>query len=250
MESIVLSSNEESTCPSTLSGRGTTKSTQRPKVSPIVAVDDNGCFIDSTGATRIFRGMAVSYKSAPYLPITDHFDPVYSFSEFDFLLFQKLNLNIIRLGVSWTAVQPFRGPEGFDEVYLSKLRSFVQDCEAHGIYVLLEAHQDLYCEKFTGDGFPAWAVTRDRTTLPFPMPMCGFKRAAYDKEGKVVNMSYSDNWALLHGSDAVTRAFWGLYTNYDEVRTEFARFWKKMAEAFGEMDNVIGYGGFILLFRG
>ena len=159
-----------------MSERGTTESAQRRKISPIVAVDDNGYFIDSTGAIRIFRGMAVSHKLAPYLPITDHFDPVYSFSKFDFLLFEKLNLNIIRLGVSWAAVQPLRGTEGFDEVYLSKLRSFVQHCEACGIYVLLEAHQDLYCEKFTGDGFPAWAVTRDRKTLPFPMPMRGFKK--------------------------------------------------------------------------
>ena len=195
----------------------------------------------------MFRGMAVSYKLAPYLPITDHFDPVYSFSDFDFLLFEKLNLNIIRLGLSWAAAQPLRGPEGFDEVYLSKLRSFVQHCGACGIYVLLEAHQDLYCEKFTGDGFPEWAVTRDRTTLPFPMPMRGFKKAAYDKEGRVVNMSYTDNWALLHGSDAVTRAFWGLYTNCDDVQMEFARFWKKIAEDFGEMNNVIGYGEFMHL---
>ena len=55
-------------------------------------------------------------------------------------------------------------------------------------------------------------------------------------------MSYTENWALLHGSDAVTRAFWGLYTNCDEVHMEFARFWKRMAEDFGEMDNVIEYG--------
>ena len=158
-------------------------------------------------------------------------------------MFERLNLNIIRLGVSWAAVQKGRGPEGFDNVHLSRLQSFVQTCQEHGIYVLLEAHQDLYCERFTGDGFPAWAVTRDRTTLPFPMPMRGLKRAAYDKENTPVNMSYTDNWAFLYGSDAVTRAFWGLYTDCDGVEKEFVRFWRKMAEMFGGMGNVIGYGG-------
>jgi len=210
-----------------------------PRIS---SIDDDGMFVDSTGAKRLLRGMAVSYKAEPYLPSRHAFDPKSSFSEVDFRLFDKLNLNVIRLGVSWAAVQPNRGPNGFDHEHLRLLRGFVEECGRHGLYVLVEAHQDLFSEIFTGDGFPPWAATTDQTTSPFPVPMQGWKTAHYDSNGKVDNIAYSDAWALFHGSDAVTRAFWGLYTDFQGVQGEFARFWAKVAETFTDMDNVIGYG--------
>ena len=217
---------------------------EAPALPRIISITADGMFLDATGAMRLFRGMSVSYKAKPYLPPGHAFDPICSFSEVDFRLFDKLNLNIIRLGVSWAAVQPHRGSEGFDDVHLSHLQRFVEACRKHGIYVLIEAHQDLFSEKFNGDGFPAWAATTDPTTWPFPIPMRGWKQAHYDSDGQVDNIAYTDMWALFHGSDEVTRAFWGLYTDFEGVQGEFVRFWVKVAETFAGMDNVIGYGRF------
>jgi len=190
--------------------------------------------------------MSISYKLAPFAPTLDTFDPVHSFSNDDLRLFDKLNLNIIRLGISWAAVQPTKGPNGFDLTYLSLLKDLVVAAEKAGIYVLVECHQDLFSEKFLGDGAPSWAITKDWSTLPFPMPIHGLSKAKYNQFGHVdsapTNMNQSDEWGFEYASDAVTRAFWGLYTNYDGVQDEFIRFWGKLAETFSGMSNVIGYG--------
>ena len=209
----------------------------------------SGAFIDELGRTRVFRGMSISYKIAPFAPELDNFDPVLSFAEDDMRLFDKLNLNIIRLGISWAAVQPVKGPDGFDLEYLSRIKSLVQRCEDAGLYVVIECHQDLFAERFMGDGAPAWAVTRDWSTLPFPMPIHGTKRAVYSAnagpDSAPVNMNYTDYWGFEYGSDAVTRAFWGLYTDDQGTQTEFVRFWGKLAETFKGMNNVVGYGALL-----
>jgi endoglycosylceramidase len=161
-------------------------------------------------------------------------------------LFDKLNLNVMRLGISWAAVQPQKGEHGFDLAYLDKTRRMVEKAAEAGIYVVIECHQDLFAEKFMGDGMPSWAITRDWNTLPFPMPIHGLSMAKYDSLAHVdsapINMKYSDFWGFEYGADAVTRAFWGLYTNYDGVQTEFVRFWGKLAETFSGMSNLLGYG--------
>ena len=218
------------------------------KLPAIVRADrENGMFYDEDGRVRVFHGMAVSYKLSPYHPNLERFDPVMSFAEDDMRLFDKLNLNLVRLGISWAAVQPQRGSGGFDLDYLAKLKRLVARCEHAGLYVVVECHQDLFSEKFNGDGAPAWAITKDWSTLPFPFPM-GFSRAEYtDGHSMPTNMNYSDNWGLLHGADAVTRAFWGLYTDDNGVQEEFVRFWQMMAETFTGMSNVIGYGELFFL---
>lgn len=216
-------------------------------VPAITHVDkESGMFYDENGQVRIFRGMAISVKVAPFEPNSETFHPVNSFADDDLRLFDKMNMNIIRLGISWAAVQPQRGPDGFDLAYLEKLVAFTERAARAGLYVLIECHQDLFAEKFMGDGAPSWAITRDWSTLPFPMPIHGFSMASYDPMGHIdaapTNMNYSDFWGFEYGSDAVTRAFWGLYTNYDGVQDEFIRFWGKLAETFNGMSNVIGYG--------
>ena len=136
------------------------------RLPPITRVDpENGMFYDEHDRVRILRGMAISYKVAPFMPTIDAFNPINSFAEDDLRLFDKLNLNVIRLGVSWAACQPRRGPDGFDLEYLARLKQLVKKSEEYGLYVIIEYHQDLFAEKFTGDGAPAWAITKDWNTL-------------------------------------------------------------------------------------
>jgi aryl-phospho-beta-D-glucosidase BglC (GH1 family) len=58
--------------------------------------------------------------------------------------FHRLNMNLIRLSVPWEAVQP-NDADSFDEDYLAQILSLVRRCRTAGIYVIIEAHQDLYC---------------------------------------------------------------------------------------------------------
>jgi hypothetical protein len=214
---------------------------RKHRLQPITHISPSGQFIDTSSASRLLRGMAISYKTAPFLPITEHFDPVASLTSYDLRLFDKMGLNVIRLGIAWAAVQPHRGPDGFNNHFLENMLTLVRSFAERGIYVILECHQDLFSARFTGDGMPAWAVTKDLKTLPFPLPMIP-KTAKYTAESEMpTNMKYTDWWGLLHGADAVTRAYWGLYTNYDGIQVEFGQFWEKLAETFKEERNILGY---------
>lgn len=40
------------------------------------------------------------------------------------------------------------------------------------IYVLLDAHQDLFSKRFCGEGVPDWAVTNEQAaSFPHPIPV-------------------------------------------------------------------------------
>lgn len=114
-----------------------------PRIERIVRVDrGTNQFIDEIGNSRVFHGMAISYKAPPYLPTMDGFHPVTSFADKDIAQFKRLNLNVIRLGVPWAAVEPSEGD--YDRAYLDRVLALVRKCRANGIYVIIEAHQDLY----------------------------------------------------------------------------------------------------------
>lgn len=70
---------------------------------------------------------------------------------------------------------PTRGV--IDDDYLLAVREIVRNANNYGIYVLLDAHQDLLNRQFCGEGFPDWAVTK--TNFPSPQDI----EIRYDDEG-------------------------------------------------------------------
>lgn len=42
---------------------------------------------------------------------------------------------------------------------------------SHGIYTLIDFHQDLISEKFCGDGIPIWLADELKLYKTFPFPM-------------------------------------------------------------------------------
>ena len=65
----------------------------------------------------------------------------------------------MRLGLIWKAVEP--APGEYDEAYLESIRETAELLAAEGIWTLLDFHQDLYNEKYEGEGAPDWAVQDD-----------------------------------------------------------------------------------------
>ena len=106
----------------------------------------------------------VVFKSPPYLPITDHYDPQLSFSQQDIEYFQSWGLNAIRLGFMWPGAEIANGT--FNETYLSNALDLVNAAAAGGIYSLLDAHQDALSERFCGEGAPLWASIPDLPNFP------------------------------------------------------------------------------------
>jgi uncharacterized membrane protein HdeD (DUF308 family) len=134
-------------------------------------------FGDNEGRYLLFRGVNFGSRSKlpPYLPIA----PLESrsISEFDLKkeihnvrkeldLMKFLGFNIVRLLISWKAIEPRPNPdldkllpEG--QLYLSHVKEIVDALYARQIYVILDFHQDIANERFGGDGFPDWAVAID-----------------------------------------------------------------------------------------
>jgi hypothetical protein len=54
-------------------------------------------------------------------------------------------------------------PREYDDAYLASVRETTQLLAAEGIWTLLDFHQDLYSERFKGEGAPDWAITRTAT---------------------------------------------------------------------------------------
>ncbi|CAB4915239.1 unannotated protein [freshwater metagenome] len=73
-----------------------------------------------------------------------------------------LGLTVVRLGVSWSKVQP--APGITDQAYLAEVRRAARVFADRGIYVLLDMHHDRYAANLgqpldtEADGAPRWAV--------------------------------------------------------------------------------------------
>jgi hypothetical protein len=85
-------------------------------------------------------------------------------SELDLL--KKLGFNIIRLLISWKAVEPKPNPN-LDELmtegqeYLILVNQIIDTLYRRDLYIILDFHQDIAHEVYGGDGFPDWALAID-----------------------------------------------------------------------------------------
>jgi len=166
---------------------------------------------DGAGRAVFFHGVNAIWKHPPYVPPAAYFD------EPDARFLADNGFNAVRLGVLWAGVEPVEGQ--YDESYLDAIAAIVHMLGHHGIAVLLDFHQDLYNEKYAGEGFPDWAVIDDG----FPnIPIFGFPG------------NYFANPATFH-------AFDNLWLNRDGLWAKYRAFWKHVASRFSGKRNLLGY---------
>ncbi len=111
--------------------------------------------VDDSQRVVMLHGVNVIWKTAPYYPPNS----LSGFTSADADWLQSNGFNSVRLGVLFAGVMPQQGV--IDYGYLNQVDRVVQLLAARNIYVLLDFHQDLYNEKFKGEGFPSWAVYDD-----------------------------------------------------------------------------------------
>lgn len=135
--------------------------------------------VDSQGRVVTVHGFNMVNKLAPYTPQAVGFD------DDDAAFLQANGFTAVRLGVIWKAVEPFPGI--YDDQYLSQIHATQQVLAQHGLYTLIDWHQDEANEVFGGEGFPDWAVDTQGHTplsppLPFPQEYSGdpAEKAAWD----------------------------------------------------------------------
>jgi endoglycosylceramidase len=118
----------------------------------------------------------------------------------DYAQLRQWGFNCVRYLVFWEAVEPQEG--AYDKAYIDATVERIRWMEELGIDVLLDFHQDLFARKFTGNGFPDWAVHDDG--IPFH-PRSRWNLNYFEK---AVIRSYDNFWA--------NHTLWGEYVAMTE----------------------------------
>lgn len=192
---------------------------------------------DNNGYFRVFHGVNVAQKTAPYFPpILDVFDAQNSFSDEDGALLKQWGMTVVRLTFYWEGVEP-TGPGQYDMNYIEKMKQIIATCDRHGIQVYLDLHQDAASKLYCGEGMPDWAIER-RTDFPSPFKL----NMSYDEQGYPdMKSCLSTGFINFYKSDAIQIAFQDLYDNKRGIRDHFANMWAKIASETKHFKNLLGY---------
>src|SRR3954451_2755404 len=138
--------------------------------------------LTADGRQVLLRGVNVNqlgdyWQQRPDIPAT------LPLSEKDFADIHALGMNVVRLIVHWSKLEPARGE--FDAAYLGQIRQAVGWARRNGVYVVLDMHQDAWGKYIPSsheetcppgfshqqgwDGAPAWATITDG------LPTCRFQ---------------------------------------------------------------------------
>ncbi|WP_342760391.1 cellulase family glycosylhydrolase [Nocardia arthritidis] len=113
---------------------------------------EGNALIDEFGRTVLLHGVNNVHKEAPFVRLGDGF----TVGEKDAELLARHGFNTVRLGVGFEALMPTRGV--VDGEFLDRVAAVVDMLAAHGIYTLLDDHQDGLSKIWGGNGFPEWAI--------------------------------------------------------------------------------------------
>ncbi len=184
---------------------------------PSLPLDRAGRFIaDAQGRVVLMHGTNMVYKRPPYAPDAT------GFGEDDAKFLADEGFTTVRLGLIYTAVEP--QPGVYDDAYIERVARTAEILGRAGIVVLLDFHQDLYNERFQGEGFPDWAVQDDG--LPAE-PKRGFP--ANYLVMPALQRAFDHFWANDPGPGGVG------------LQDRFAAAWAHVAKRFADMPNVLGY---------
>ncbi|WP_448852316.1 cellulase family glycosylhydrolase [Corynebacterium sp. 335C] len=173
-------------------------------------------YTDGDGRAFLTAGVNMVYKHHPYTPEAG------GFNEDDAQWLADNGFDSVRLGIIWKAVEP--EPGVYDDEYLASIRRTADLLTSRGIAVLIDAHQDMYNERFEGEFAPDWAVIDDG--VPSVLKV-GFPT------NQVVNIgllrAYDNFLANREGPGGV-----GLQDRY-------ANMWSHVAAYFADMPGLMGF---------
>ncbi|GAA1951123.1 glycoside hydrolase family 5 protein [Microbacterium deminutum] len=188
---------------------------------------DGGVIRDGDGDQVMLRGVNVNQLVDFYRPRADvaATDPL---TEGDFAGIAALGFDVVRLNLSWSALEPERG--AFDQTYVDRISEAVGWAKAHGLYVVLDMHQDAWWSGATPDG------TQCR---PGTDPMWG-----YDGAPEWATITDGAPRCQFQGRDispAGNRAFQNFYFDTDGIQSALVETWGRLAAVFADEPTVAGY---------
>ena len=188
--------------------------------TPVARIGHDGRWLtDAQGRVVILHGINMVDKRPPYAP-----DAV-GFGDDDAAFLASEGMNTVRVGVIYKAVEP--QPGAYDDAYLARIEKTVRTLDAHGIVSLLDFHQDLFNERFQGEGWPDWAVQDDG--LP-NQPMLGFPGNYLGQPA--TQRAFDHFWA----NDPIDPTHPGV-----GLQDRYAAAWEHVAARFADVPGVLGY---------
>lgn len=170
---------------------------------------------DATGRVLLLHGINDVNKSAPYFPSAAGLSDAYG----EWLA--QNGFFVVRVGILATGLMP--QPDRIDYGYIAHIAQTVDMLARHGIYSLIDFHQDGFGPTVGDDGFPAWMTltgnaTNTHTTFP-----------GYYVTNPAIQQAFQSFW-----DDAVGPDGRGLQEDY-------AVMWGAVAQRFAADRYVIGY---------
>ena len=176
--------------------------------------------VDQQGRVVVLHGTNQIRKLPPYTPSS------IGFGADDADQIVEEGFNTIRLGFIWKGLEP--EPGQYDTDYLADLAGTVQLFTDRGVHVLFDMHQDMFNERYNGEGFPDWLLPDDEVP---PVPDCGFPLNYFVMPA--LGLAY-DNLFADEQLDALGRT----------PSEAYAEVWTLVAEQFRDDEFVFGYDVF------
>ncbi len=139
-------------------------SSSGPRYSPLDI--DHGQLVAPDGRVVILRGINARVAGLFDVTFDDGRAPLETIPDLpdeDVARMASLGFNVLRLPISWSAFEP--QPGVWSPAFLATLAGVVASCRNHGIYVLLDVHQDAWSKEIGEDGAPLWAIAPPPQTL-------------------------------------------------------------------------------------
>lgn len=175
--------------------------------------------IDEYGRERIFNGVNLCDKGS-YDADKKARQYCYDWNDSIIEEFKKQGVNIVRLGITWDAVEPEKGK--YNDVYIESIKRTLDKLEKAGIYAYIDMHQDLYSGwgNGPGDGAPAWACHTDKYKYKNP------------------RLVWAESYFI---SRAVHRAFDNFWDNKYGVQDAYKKMWAYLVKKLGNHPAIFGY---------
>jgi endoglycosylceramidase len=157
-------------------------------VPPLVA--GGRWFVDALGRVVLLHGVNMVAKIDPFYPAA------FGFNDDDAAFLASEGFTAVRLGVDFRGLMPTPGV--VETAYVDHLAESVATLAAHGLFVLIDFHQDGFAPMFNGNGLPDWMAISDGLPNP-PDAVFPF----YYIQNPAMQRAFENFWANHEGPGGV-----------------------------------------------
>jgi endoglycosylceramidase len=180
---------------------------------------------DKKGRVVILHGWNLVSKVGSYRPEDS------GFSADDARFLHRHGFNTVRLGVIYKALEPEAPAAGgsprYRNGYLRSLARTQRLLARHKITTLLDFHQDLYNEKFQGEGWPDWQVLDDVNGVTCPNEL---------------QQGFPNNYVVNAALNCAFDSFWAnREVDGLGLQDRYAAAWEHVAQKFRGSPRLLGY---------